>query len=130
MEAVADTSIIIALLTNEKEREHILQETADYELICAASIEAEIGNAISAMFRRRRVSFEQGMTIAADFKAAKFRTIPLNISRAVEISHSCNIYAYDAYVLECAERLKIPLISLDQGMLRAARELNLSVIEV
>jgi len=32
MEAVADTSIIVALLTSEKERQHILQMTEDYEL--------------------------------------------------------------------------------------------------
>jgi len=49
MEAVADTSVIIALLTSERERQHILEIMEDYELVCAASITAEIGNAISAM---------------------------------------------------------------------------------
>lgn len=130
MEAIADTSIIIALLTSEKERQHILQLTEDYELVCATSIEAEIGNAVSAMFRRGRLSLQQGKAVIAGFNACTFRLLPLNLSRTVEISHQCAIYAYDAYVLECAERLNAPLLTLDAGMKRAAGHLNISLIEV
>lgn len=130
MEAVADTSIVIALLASEEERQHILHVAEDYELVCATSIDAEIGNAVSAMFRRRRISLEQGQAIISGFQASNFRTFPLNLSRAVEISHHCNIYAYDAYVLECAERLNAPLLTLDGGMKRAATLLNIALIEV
>ena len=129
-EALADTSVIIALLTNEKEQRQLLQVLDGYELVCAASIDAEIGNAVSAMFRRGRISLSQGLAIAESFKEAQFRTLPLNLARAVEISHICGIYAYDAYVLECAERLHAPLVTLDRGMKKAAEALNLTSIEV
>lgn len=130
MEAVVDTSIVIALLTGEKERQHILQITEDYELVCAASIETEIGNAVSAMFRRKRISLAQGKAIIDGFQTSNFRTFPLNLSRALEISYRCNIYAYDAYVLECAERLNAPLLTLDHGMKQAATTLEITLIEV
>jgi predicted nucleic acid-binding protein len=58
MEVIADTSIIIALLISEKEQQHILQAIENYELVCVASVEAEIGNAVSAMFRRGRISLQ------------------------------------------------------------------------
>ena len=118
------------MLTSEKERQHILQMTEDYELVCAASIEAEIDNAVSAMFRRHRISFEQGQAIISGFQASNFRTLPLSLLHAAEISHRCNIYAYDAYVLECAERLNAPLFTLDSGMKQAATILNIALIEV
>jgi len=127
---VADTSIVIALLTSEKERQHILQTIKDYELVCANSIEAEIGNAVSAMFRRNRISLQQGVEIITGFQSSEFHTLPLNLRRAIEISHHFKIYAYDAYVLECAERLNAPLITLDHGMKQVAKKLNITLIEV
>ncbi|MGR0482885.1 MAG: hypothetical protein ACTFAL_16205 [Candidatus Electronema sp. V4] len=47
----------------------------------------------------------------------------MNLSLAVELSHSLGIYAY---VLECSERLNAPL----RGMKLAAKRLNLALIEV
>jgi predicted nucleic acid-binding protein len=41
-----------------------------------------------------------------------------------------NIYAYDSYVLECAERLKSDLATLDRRMKNVAGELKISIIEV
>ncbi|MBF0413444.1 MAG: toxin-antitoxin system, toxin component, PIN family protein [Desulfamplus sp.] len=40
------------------------------------------------------------------------------------------MYAYDAYVLECAEQLQISLVTLDNKMKEAARQLGISIIEV
>lgn len=130
MKAVADTSVVISLLTSEQERRELLLALENYELVCVASVEAEIGNAVSAMFRRGRISLAQGMDIIAGFRSARFRILSLNLPRAVEISHSLGIYAYDAYVLECAERLNAPLVTLDRGMKLAAKRLNLTLIEV
>ena len=56
--------------------------------------------------------------------------LDLNLTRALEISNSCNIYAYDAYVLECAERLRIGLVTLDNKMKEVGHQLGISIIEV
>lgn len=49
--------------------------------------------------------------------------------KELEITTKFNIYAYDAYFLDCADSLKSPLISLDQGMKRIAQEMGILVLE-
>lgn len=82
------------------------------------------------MFKRGRITLEQGLSIVGGFSTLEIEFLDLNLTRALEISNSCNIYAYDAYVLECAERLQISLATLDNKMKEAARQLGISIIEV
>ena len=48
----------------------------------------------------------------------------------MRISQQNNIYAYDAYVLECALRHKAPLLTLDKKLKAVARELKIETMEV
>jgi predicted nucleic acid-binding protein len=41
-----------------------------------------------------------------------------------------SIYAYDAYVIDCALSLNCPLITLDQGLIYAATTAGVTLIEV
>jgi predicted nucleic acid-binding protein len=41
-----------------------------------------------------------------------------------------NIYAYDAYILQCAIENNLPLISLDRNMIEIAKNNGIKVIEV
>ena len=41
-----------------------------------------------------------------------------------------NVYAYAAYVIDCALKRKAPLISLDGGLLEACRRAKVEIIEV
>jgi predicted nucleic acid-binding protein len=40
------------------------------------------------------------------------------------------IYAYDAYLIRCGLKYTAPLISLDQGLVEAARRMGVNVVEV
>ena len=40
------------------------------------------------------------------------------------------LYAYDGYVLEAAHANRLPLLTLDSGMARAAKRLGLGLVEV
>lgn len=40
------------------------------------------------------------------------------------------IYAYDAYYLQCARQYRSPLLSLDGGLLSAARGARVQTMEV
>jgi predicted nucleic acid-binding protein len=40
------------------------------------------------------------------------------------------VYAYDAYVIECARRYRTPLLSLDGGQVRVARSEGIEILEV
>lgn len=127
---VLDTSIVIALLSSEKERTIIIDAINGYDFICPESVIPEIGNAVSAMFKRQRIKFEDALRIIKGFKVLKIKFLPLNLSRAIEICNAYNIYAYDAYILECAESLKSDMVTLDKRMKEVAKKLNISVVEV
>ena len=41
-----------------------------------------------------------------------------------------NMYAYDAYFLDCAIRHKAPLLTLDRKLKKAAQNLKVEIMEV
>lgn len=43
------------------------------------------------------------------------RLVEVNLFSSLEISKRFNIYAYDAYFIECANNYNLPLISLDKS---------------
>jgi predicted nucleic acid-binding protein len=130
MKIVLDTSIIIALLASDEEREPILEHIAGADWVCSESVTPEIGNAISAMFKRGRITLDQGLAMIDGFFQLEMTTMSYRLTRAIELSHTYDLYAYDAYVLECAERLNVCLITLDSRMQEVAQQLGISVIEV
>jgi predicted nucleic acid-binding protein len=81
------------------------------------SVYAEVGNAISAMFKRGRITLIQAHEMLNNFKQLQFKTYDINLPMAIEMSCQYKIYAYDAYVLECAKRLNLPLVTLDKLMI-------------
>ena len=52
-----------------------------------------------------------------------------NIKSALSIAIKYNLYAYGAYFLECAENLRSPLLTLDLGMQKTAREMGIAILE-
>jgi predicted nucleic acid-binding protein len=48
----------------------------------------------------------------------------------VDLAVEHRIYAYDAYVLDCARRYRTPLLSLDRPQCEVARGLGIDVWEV
>ena len=52
-----------------------------------------------------------------------------NIKCALSIAIKFNLYAYDAYFLECAENLRSPLLTLDVGMQKVAQEMGITILE-
>ena len=50
--------------------------------------------------------------------------------RALHLAVDLGLYAYDGYVLETARSERLPLLTLDRGLERAARRLGLRLMEV
>ncbi|MEE9493319.1 MAG: type II toxin-antitoxin system VapC family toxin [Gammaproteobacteria bacterium] len=46
--------------------------------------------------------------------------VSVDIQKALKLALNYNIYAYDAYFLQCANHLSIPLITLDKRMKKVA----------
>jgi len=94
----------------------------------APSLPWEVGNALIAGLRRRRLT--RGLIIAAwaSYQAVQVRLAEIDVESALEIAADLGLYAYDAYVLETARAERAPLITLDAGMVRAARRLGLQAV--
>ncbi len=130
MDIVIDTSALIAVLVNERERESIIKITAGNTLIGPGSIPWEITNAFSAMFKRNRLSLKESLRGLSIFETIPLRYVKTDFDSTLEIASETNTYAYDAYFLECAHRHNSPLLTLDKKLLQTAKTLNIKILEV
>ena len=58
------------------------------------------------------------------------RYIQTDFGNAIAILKHTGMYAYDAYLLDCAIRFKAPLLTLDRKLMTVARDLNINILEV
>jgi predicted nucleic acid-binding protein len=130
MDIVVDTSVVIAVIANESVKETLVELTTGADLIAPHSVHWEIGNALSAMLRRGRIAVEQAIKAVQVYRQIPLRFVDVELQETLRIADAQGIYAYDAYLIRCAERYKAPLISLDRNLIVAAREMGARVIEV
>lgn len=130
MDIVIDTSALIAVIVGEPERAKIIGATAGNTLIGPGSIPWEVGNAFSAMFKQDRLSLADAKRGVEIFKSIPIRYVETNITSALQLSKETNMYAYDAYLLDCAIRYKSPLLTLDHKLMAAAQYIKIDVLEV
>lgn len=130
MDIIIDTSAIISVLVDEPERQEIIEITKGHSLLGPGSIPWEIGNAFSAMFKRKRLSIEEAEKGLAIFSSIPIRYIDPDFVKAVKLSEQTNMYAYDAYFMECAIRYKAPLLTLDKKLKETAQKLNIEIMDV
>jgi predicted nucleic acid-binding protein len=130
MNIVVDTSVIIAVITNESHKKHLVEISKGAELIAPASLYFEVGNAFSAMFKRGRITLEQAYAALFAFNQIQIRYSEVDLSAALKLSHELSIYAYDAYIVACAIENRSPILSLDSGLLGAARRVGVKIVEV
>jgi predicted nucleic acid-binding protein len=127
---VVDTSILIAVLVSEPERAQIIKQTAGYDLIAPGSVHWEIGNALAAMLKRKRITPDQAKATLLAYERIPIRFRDVDMEMAIEIAYAYDLYAYDAYIISCAHENRCALISLDKNLLNAARKAHVSLVEV
>ena len=130
MNLVIDTSIIISVLVNEKHKEKLIDITRDANLIAPSSVHWEIGNAFSAMFKRKQITLKQAKSLLNDYKRIPIRFSDVELDKSLDLAKSSGLYAYDAYVIICALKHNCPLVSLDKGLIRAASKSGATILEV
>lgn len=129
MKIIADTNTFLAVALNEPERDKIIRLTEDHELIAPDVLPFEIGNALTAMMKKGVLKPDE---VASAWEVVQQIPVDLrhtDIKAALVIAARYNIYAYDAYFLECANNLRSPLLTLDTGMHRVARKIGISILE-
>ena len=127
MKIVIDTSVIIAVITNEPHRGFLLQATLGAELLAPLSVHWEIGNAFSAMLKRNRITVKEVRQALSAYAVIPVRFIDVELSEALDLSDRLKIYAYDAYLLACSMKTHSPLLTLDAGLKVAAKSLNIKL---
>ena len=130
MDIVIDTSALIAVIVGEPERNRIVELTTGNTLIGPGSTPWEIGNAFSAMFKQDRLTIEEAQRGLAIFDSVPLRYTKTDFANALKLSKQANMYAYDAYFLDCAIRHKAPLLTLDRRLRTAAQNLKIETMEV
>jgi predicted nucleic acid-binding protein len=126
---VADTNTFLAVVLDEPEKNQIVRVTKGHELVAPEVLPFEIGNALTAMLRKGALLPEEIPGVWDAVQAIPVELRRLDMSAALALAVRFSIYAYDAYFLECALNLRLPLLTLDRGMKRVARELSIQIVE-
>lgn len=129
MNIVVDTSVIIAVIADEPERELLIERTRMANLLAPPSVHWEVGNAFSAMLRRGRTTLEAVQQALAIYADVPIRFVPLELEEALQLAGSLKLYAYDAYLLACARRYRAPLLTLDVSLRSQAASAGVAVLE-
>lgn len=126
---VADTNTFLAVALDEPEKSQIVRMTTGHSLVSPEVMPFEIGNALTAMLKKGTIAAEEVPVAWDAVQKIPVELRPLDIRSALDIAVRYATYAYDAYFLECALSLRLPLLTLDRGMKHIARELNISLVE-
>ena len=130
MDVLADANVFLAVLLNESQKDSILDLTKDAHLISPVILPYEIGNALTAMKKRNRLDVFTIEKVYRFFLDIPVRLVESYINLAIQIACENNIYAYDAYYLDAANRHNIPLLTLDTRMQEIAKKMSIQILEV
>lgn len=129
MEIVIDTAALLAVLLEEPERPALLAATTGAVLFAPASLPWEVGNALVAAVRRRRLTPAEATAGWTAYQTIPIRLVEVDIGRAMALATARNLYAYDAYMLEVARQRGLPLLTLDAKLRDAARLAGIALVE-
>lgn len=129
MDIIADTNIFLAVALNEPERDRIITVTADASALAPEILPYEVGNALSAMVKRGKLTESEALEAEKSVRRIPIRLVSVDIHGSLQLALEHDIYAYDAYFLHCAQAFSCPLITLDRRMKQVATRLGIKVLE-
>ncbi|MBW1670425.1 MAG: type II toxin-antitoxin system VapC family toxin [Deltaproteobacteria bacterium] len=124
MKIVADTNTFIAVALEEPEKRQIIQFTVGKELVAP-----EVLNALTAMVKKRVLDPNEVISAWNTVQTIPVELRRIDIQAALELAVRFNIYAYDAYFIECALNLRCPMLTLDHRMKMVARDIGIRILE-
>jgi predicted nucleic acid-binding protein len=129
MDITIDTSALLAVCTNEPSKSRLIALTAGHRLIAPSSVHWEVGNALSAMLKRKRIQLDEAQACIEAYQEIPIRLINVDLSTSVAIASRFQMYAYDAYLIACALQTHSPLLTLDNALSHAAKQIGLISLE-
>jgi predicted nucleic acid-binding protein len=129
MEILLDASAIIAVIADEPEAQIVIDCTQNATIVSPSIISCEIANALTRMMRKKIiVTEEQLLNLIKNFKLIPLKIVNIDLEKTLKIAWHYKIYAYDAFYLEAAKRLQLPLVTFDDNMRKIGKELGLNVL--
>ncbi len=129
MNIVSDTNIFLAVVLEEPVKARIIQLTSETSAVSPEILPYELGNVLTAMVKRKQLSHKEALAAYDAVSSIPVRLISVDIQQALRLALDYNIYAYDAYFLQCAKQLSSPLLTLDKRMKQVAREMKIELVE-
>jgi predicted nucleic acid-binding protein len=126
---IIDTSALLAVLLEEPERSALIAVTTGVVLFAPTSLPWEVGNALVAATRRRRLTRAEAQRAWAGYEAVPLRLVDVDIGRAIGSAVDLGLDAYDAYMIELARQRGLPLLTLDKKLGAAARASGVVLVE-
>jgi predicted nucleic acid-binding protein len=129
VDIIVDTNIFLAVALNEPERGRIIQATAGASALAPEILPYEIGNALSAMVKRGKLTETEALDAESAVGQIPVRLVSADVHGSLELALEHDIYAYDAYFLHCARARSCPLLTLDRRMNQVAARLGIKTLE-
>jgi predicted nucleic acid-binding protein len=131
---VIDSSITLAWFFEDERTERadaVMRQVAKAGAVVPSLWRLEIANALQSALRRKRIN-----AAFRDASIADLRSFPIAVDSETDrhawgtsltLAERCQLTLYDAAYLELAQRLRLPLASLDQDLRAASRTLGVKV---
>ena len=130
MRIVVDTSVIVAVIAGEPDKQRLVELTEGADLLAPPSLHWELGNALAAQLRRGRLGLEEAEQLIRSYQKIPIQFVDVSLGAALEVAGTQGIYAYDAYMIACAQKYRSPLVTLDLALARAAEAAGVEVLGV
>ena len=113
---VVDTSVVLAVALGEPEKPRLIRATKGVALLTPASMKWEIGNALSVMFKKKRITLGEAKKVWDICMDIPLQYVDVDPLQSLEISFEGDLYAYDAYMIACCMERKAALLTLNQTL--------------
>ena len=129
MKCVIDTSVVLAVVLGEAERAWAIEATKGAHPFAPHSFLYEIGNALSALVKRKRLSQKGALAAWTATQAIPVTLRDIDMPAAIGIAVSNNLYAYDAYMIRCAVETNAVLLTLDRRLAAVAKSFAIPTLD-
>jgi predicted nucleic acid-binding protein len=133
MTMVIDSSVTLAWFFDDERTDRadaLMRQVAKTGAVVPSLWRLEIANALQSAVRRKRIS-----AAFRDASIADLRSFPISVdsetdrqtwATTLSLAERCTLTLYDAAYLELAQRLRMPLASLDQDLRAACRTIGVA----
>ncbi len=129
MEIVIDTSALIAVIADEPEAHKVLEYSQNAVFVSPSVISFEITNSLSRMLRKGLINDQSKMAeLVKSFQQIPIKLFESNLQNVIQIVWNYKIYAYDAFYLDTAKSLNLPLLTLDKEMKKIGKDFGITIL--